>query len=152
MFPCPKSNSLQSEPHCRLFSLVSSLLAEPLPSPLFRQQYEYLSNFKVLQNTFKAHSIDKVRLHSYQVRRTSERATSLLRASSLEELRPRFPLAAHQAYDPPSSSTLTPYPALPPARAAHPRGPPRQLQDARQPRIPAVAEEVLGPQLSGWRV
>jgi hypothetical protein len=26
-----------------------------------RQQYEYLANFKVLQNTFKQHSIDKVR-------------------------------------------------------------------------------------------
>ena len=29
-----------------------------------RQQYEYLANFKVLQNTFKKHSIDKVRVDS----------------------------------------------------------------------------------------
>lgn len=26
-----------------------------------KQEYEYLSNFRILQNSFKVHSIDKVR-------------------------------------------------------------------------------------------
>lgn len=102
-----------------------------------KQEWEYLDNFKILQAVFKKHQIDKVRwltLGKQTIARRSGHPTDRLAPPVLD----RLPV------DRDESLTFT---SAPPA---HPRRPPHPLQDARQPRVPPVAQAILGNELP-WR-
>ena len=53
--------------YCQIVDSIFGDVAMAKVKMQAKQEYEYLANFRVLQNSFKVHGIDKVRRHSQHV-------------------------------------------------------------------------------------
>lgn len=105
-----------------------------------KHEYEYLANFKVLQNAFKVKKIDKVRVQcdriAHPIAMLNAHDAQPIQVDKLVKCKMQYVL--HMGHSTPHLRALLNLPPSP------------RIQG--QPRVPAVDEAILGPELWGERV